>query len=117
MSGIAHTPGPWKYREVIANRLNMIEGEGPSWYVIHNVKDGHGLAQTFSTYERIGESEANARLIAAAPDLLYAVKSALFALSNPGAAGHFDLDSCAATGTNQTLRAQMVDAITKAEGR
>lgn len=66
MSKVKHTPGPW---EMI--NLN----------VYHNYPTGQKVAdcyvkKPFGVYDA-GECEANARLIAAAPDLLEACKSAL----------------------------------------
>ncbi len=61
-----HTPGPWKAERHDAAGSIIIDGAGP-----HNV----GIA-TVNRYER-HDVEANARLIAAAPDLLAACEYAL----------------------------------------
>lgn len=60
MSGAKHTPGPWSWGE----NYNGLYGSGPESEVL-----------TYATYEgmwlsHVDQREANARLIAAAPDLL-----------------------------------------------
>ena len=85
-----HTPGPWK-----------IDGESDRVIVAH---DGETLAQTYFVYgdrdRQYPQSIANARLIAAAPDLLEACRFALSIIGHPDDAG-----------TNA-----IADAIAKAEG-
>ena len=56
-----HTPGPWK----------VDEAEDLPLAVIEDTADGHGIAELG---ERNPCSVANARLIAAAPDLLAALE-------------------------------------------
>jgi hypothetical protein len=56
-----HTPGPWKIQSATRNYDNFkIEAEG--WGIITNIEDNSN------------ESEGNARLIAAAPELLEMLK-------------------------------------------
>lgn len=57
-----HTPGPWR--------------EGRDWYIIEN---GYGFAVGSAASVHIGKEQcrANARLMAAAPDLLEACRLAL----------------------------------------
>lgn len=55
-----HTPGPWKYTISAKHNRPQISG-----------KDGHQICLLW----RDGEMEANARLIAAAPELLEALKN------------------------------------------
>jgi len=59
------TPGPWIYRKAVEDDLHSHWIDGPS-----NQPGGgtRPLAEVRTYYN--GESEANARLIAAAPDLL-----------------------------------------------
>jgi hypothetical protein len=68
MNTAKHTPGPWKITKVMELR------KATHYAVKHN--DGTG---SFST-EVVAqcEKEANARLIAAAPDLLAAANAGLF---------------------------------------
>lgn len=59
-----HTPGPW-----------VID---PCWDILGNTDDGNGMVCQITT-DAVprAEAEANARLIAAAPDLLEACRQAL----------------------------------------
>jgi len=66
-----HTPGPWKAD-------NHIIGDG--WRVFvprHDEADQHDAIADVETWQSDTETEANARLIAAAPDLLDALKNVL----------------------------------------
>ena len=64
----AHTPGPWKFGKELTAR----SGE---WLVSFDAgSKGRGIAIA-ETRAGSGNEEANARLIAAAPDLLAACKS------------------------------------------
>lgn len=100
MSEGKHTPGPWKAEIVPADRF------GPEYF--RRVVDGngdtlclHGVA--LSSGE---EAEANARLIAAAPDLLVVLKALR--------------DECSGTPRAWVLVGLLTDAseaIAKAEGR
>jgi hypothetical protein len=70
-----HTPGPWTWGE----KFRGLYGSGPnnevlSWYAY----EGMHLIQ--------GDTEANARLIAAAPELLDVAKKALAAWTGDGPA-------------------------------
>lgn len=90
MSG--HTPGPW-----------TVNGFGGSFEVLCRTRDGVAV----SAGEIPKDGIANARLIAAAPDLLEAAKDALYTLDRLPA------DTVTAPGVSRSLRA----AIAKAEGR
>lgn len=86
---MTHTPGPWKLSES-ASRCILGKSNGGGWMtvcVVQNTQSEH--------------YEANARLIAAAPDLLEAAKDLLAAKDK----------------TNQSLRDALAKAIAKAEGR
>lgn len=81
-----HTPGPWttdttkRYRQMVSEQIpESIPIRGP---------DGIGLAATydFNRFDRDAECEANARLIAAAPDLLAALER--ITLINGSTGGH-----------------------------
>lgn len=67
MTQTTHTPGPW---EVLA---------GPEWGGF--TVGGQRIVATMREWGFPGEAEANARLIAAAPDLLAALESAEDVLS------------------------------------
>lgn len=62
----SHTPGPWHV------------GEGPQAQIVYD-KDGWGVANAvvFHRKHEAGSTIANARLIAAAPDLLEALQYAV----------------------------------------
>ena len=104
MSETKHTPGPWSY--------------GPStlydrgFYINHS-RDTNDIATTVNSRVRhVAETEANARLIAAAPELLAACASARGALHR-AAEDRYDV-------TPQWLLDavdELVKAIAKAEGR
>jgi len=71
MSESKYTPGPW------TAEAKDLGGEVPSWRV-YNMPEGQQVA---SVHRWNGEGdEANAHLIAAAPDLLEACKEALVRL-------------------------------------
>lgn len=77
-----HTPGPWKvhpYRNGKIGPYNMAIDVGPA---------GRMVAQICGEFEKPvagDEAEANARLIAAAPDLLTALKALVIATDgHPG---------------------------------
>jgi len=76
---VKHTPGPWK-----ASPLGRIYAPGYGWEgaEIAHVQFKALDTQTFDTLQ----SEANARLIAAAPEMLEALKVALSA--DPNLANH-----------------------------
>ena len=72
---VSHTPGPW------------FIGEGISWYFIADKNGrsdgrgstlGDGIASTYGGH--VPQAKANARLIAAAPELLASCKQLLSAL-------------------------------------
>ena len=105
---VKHTPGPW--------RVSPLDGRtcGPSRLLISNGTEVSQLQAVAIVTLRTGETDANARLIAAAPDLLDACRMAHAALRHYQEhlnAGQFNsvedkdaIDYCA-------------DAIAKAEGR
>lgn len=65
MSGVKHTPGPWH----VGNDFEA--GIGRGWFV-----SGSGFVRA-NMVGPVDACEANARLIAAAPDLLDALREAL----------------------------------------
>ena len=75
-----HTPGPWKY----GSKLTFSENHrGFSVWQIHH---GWALASVQPADADGNEGEANARLIAAAPDLLEALKRVALILGSQHAA-------------------------------
>lgn len=64
----AHTPGPWKALKA------TVRGETTEWFVTDDDDEGVAVIASCVT-DKTGEpSEANARLIAAAPELLEALE-------------------------------------------
>lgn len=101
-----HTPGPWTAEKGQTNAPEITHGV---WGDVYEGKDGDGfsIATVWADVEELqAVAEANARLIAAAPDLLEALDALLGCgrkdLSNPKYDGYFE-----------AARA----AIAKAEGR
>jgi hypothetical protein len=91
---MAHTPGPWRFAQ---------DGREPYWNVDMPMQDGspgYGFANAM-----VYTTEEDARLIAAAPDLLDALKRCVQWLSD------LDNDICEKA---ELLNA--MDAIAKAEG-
>ena len=70
----AHTPGPW-----IVSNVPTIENDLTSWHVFSPIRNGYVIARTGKSNidETLREAEANARLIAAAPELLTALTGLL----------------------------------------
>lgn len=71
----SHTPGPWTATDTPPFRIRA-EGEGMSVAVAFQFRDG-------APDRDIAQVNANARLIAAAPDLLAACQLALNTLAPP----------------------------------
>jgi hypothetical protein len=66
-----HTPGPWRVGYGFAE-TGVFSADGETL-----VANTHGSARNFSREEQIAEQDANACLIAAAPDMLAALEAAL----------------------------------------
>lgn len=75
MSKEQHTPGPWRH-------------EGPMIFADSLCVASAALMPVPGGFSLTGESMANAALIAAAPDLLDALESALFASKGDWNNGH-----------------------------
>lgn len=97
MSESKHTPGPWRVFRSTDGRVIIGIGES----------DGGGITDAgFGTWRDGAEQEANAQLIAAAPELLAALKSLVAERKREwGGFGHHPGDESANA------------AIAKAEGR
>lgn len=103
---VKHTPGPWH-----------VDPKAPeeSFFEDVNILRHDGLAVAVCVHNGDivpPEPEANARLIAAAPDLLEALRE-LFATVQGECPRLLDEDR----GANPHLYSSIVDAIAKAEGR
>ena len=88
----AHTPGPWTEGYLPQHRMRIVAEGGKT-----TICD---VALWVADYS---EQAANARLIAAAPELLEACKAVLPLVRNSGASGHYG--------------DKLAIAIAKAEGR
>jgi len=88
-----HTQGPWCIHRAYANAQTMTvaEDDGESWDFTHTyIAQGEKIiaqvqqqskSKGWPSVESVGEMWANARLIAAAPDLLAALESLAVGLS------------------------------------
>jgi len=74
-----HTPGPWKASE---GDTNIPDCEG-AWGDVKEDGDHYAIATIWADTDELEvEAKANARLIAAAPDLLAACRAALSQMCN-----------------------------------
>lgn len=80
-SPIAHTPGPWR---VLPHELVDIQIAGPAEHVHHAAHEVAIVRNLWKCDGGLGRSRANARLIAAAPDLLKALNALCSAIDGPG---------------------------------
>jgi hypothetical protein len=108
MSETKHTAGPWTVGELIANDggIAVLSDDGRVCLVdaVSPVKRGQGWTH------QDADRDANARLIAAAPDLASAGKHLAVKLAEAYRAAGIKMTEC------QALR-DWVKVITKAEGR
>lgn len=73
----AHTPGPWR-----AVRSGQVGRASAEFYIWHQVNgQGNSPAVAHVKHSMVQPTEANARLIAAAPDMLLALRRAVLALA------------------------------------
>ena len=105
MSGVKHTPGPWRMLDV-----SIVTGSGLT---------AKPVAQVWRRWEVEGgaeETEANAHLIAAAPDLFKALKACLFEIDQ-----EIEQRKCSGNDEDWAAMQRLSDsahaAIAKAEGR
>jgi hypothetical protein len=101
-----HTPGPWtieQCRNDDGSRFLTINGQGPWGAWLADVQAGNINGKPANVTER---HMANARLIAASPDLLSACESALALLTDPNAE----------PGDADAVTAMLLTAIAKAKG-
>lgn len=83
MSESKHTPGPWRVNSLGPARI-IYDGSREGW-AIADVKTYHGR-------HAAGQAEANAHLIAAAPDMLESVKRMRWLCSELHAGNSFSRD-------------------------
>ena len=113
-----HTPGEW---EALKGQTNINESQGKAWGCVHDA-EGFIIADVWADSERL-DGEANARLIAAAPELLAAIQPLRDALAR--AVGGFELAvrGCPVRDMTETIHEaraadkQAAAALAKAEGR
>lgn len=106
MTDRKHTPGPWR---VVRDR------NGAATMILSSQKDEDGDELPVIDYEHGGYTyayEANARLIAAAPDMYEALKEAREALATEI---KFEISASVAESLEATI-AQIDAALSKAEG-
>lgn len=75
MTHTKHTPGPWTHRDSAHNGAFEVNGADSKTFVV---------ADVFAYLQYAGRAEANARLIAAAPELLQIAKWILAAKMDYG---------------------------------
>ena len=105
-----HTKGPWTYQDHRDNHFGLYD-----WHWGFTIRDKRniGLATVGHIDASVkNESEANARLIAAAPDLLATCKT-----MDSLMASRWWLDEKKSTIDWQKFRNELQQAIKKAEGR
>lgn len=92
-----HTPGPWAASKVQVGSLTY-------WVIEERQYNGFQICSTVNA--EVTKDEANAQLMAAAPELLEALYEALLALENKGWSYE-----------NEASWRRIKNAISKAEGR
>lgn len=97
-----HTPGPWHVHTMKSKAGFRIDSAGDEW---------QWLAEVFQAPDKESEGEANARLIAAAPEMLEALKDI-----TQWAQGYHDAYSCSNAGS-KCIICLAEKAIAKAEGK
>lgn len=76
MSDNEHTPGPWSIQLFEGEDVGWIDGQDPCHYLLNKEGERFALVSTPTNPETL-VSYADARLIAAAPELLAALKRTL----------------------------------------
>lgn len=99
-----HTPGPWQVKEYLRNEPSSTMPEYRIQTDVDSIAEAHRLWRDGSPLATRYEVEANARLIAAAPDLLEACKAFVAAYTDTEHA------------EQETVWQQAVTAIARAEG-
>jgi hypothetical protein len=86
----AHTPGPWTVEHKDHGARQFIKSRKGAVAILQNYGSAEAMAAAPLTVERI----ANARLIAAAPDLLAALVSLQDEVQRMRAISHYFFDQC-----------------------
>jgi len=102
-----HTPGPWKVHGPYYGEDVDPEEPGKQWLSIDDAEDDELAVLVNRLGEPSAQQYADARLIAAAPDLLAALEE-LITLADDGA--FIDLADIEATPISQKLRAAIAAA-------
>lgn len=118
-----HTPGPWTYEEGPKDDADVDDAD---FVIVEPSAMGEVVATVLGPIRR-GSIEANARLIAAAPDLLAALKLVLVPAGHcdtckgRGGVGAFGAipicGDCGGSGADERPRRAALAAVAKAEGR
>jgi hypothetical protein len=105
---MSHTPGPWAVDDDTLEIFSIVPGHSTGWIakVLGNDDNGRPLSPD--------EMAANARLIAAAPEMLSALRAARDDLSDLLEVAHLTDEGVADT---TAVLDQVIAAIAKAEGR
>lgn len=116
MSGVKHTPGPWRI-DVNGSENWSVDYEGPSSTFMTICAQGRrepvGFAVEPTAWGSDEEIEANARLIAAAPDLLEALEPEFM----DAVAAVLDANNCHATaGSVRNYAIKQRAALSRATG-
>ncbi len=106
MTKTAHTPGPWKVSRPVSITIGF---NSEAHYVRGNADEGWPVVANTKTDLPREEQLANARLIAAAPELLEASKEFLAYFTNDG--GNKSQEWL------KTVRQNLKQAISKSEGK
>ncbi len=112
---MTHTPGPWRvgtYGTTVMTGRPLVQANDTICSLYTPIHSGVGLL-VLQPDVRIEQFDANARLIAAAPDLLQAAKCALADLE--GLIADADIDPTGDEPAALTIR-ELKAAIAKAEG-
>ena len=85
MARIEHTPGPWRIDKTRFDRTTVF-GDRPGWTDYPVANTGDSSSNRPEEADLRDQQEANARLIAAAPELLEALRACRPLLNQPLAA-------------------------------
>lgn len=104
-----HTPGPWRATKCFLNQVNPATIVSESGVAVASVE--YGIKATGDAFEgREGEFDANARLMAAAPDLLESLQQTVASLE------HWFVRHGDPEGVNSLMMKKARAAIAKATG-
>lgn len=112
-----HTPGPWEF-EIPNTSYDAVVSNNANWSIatVHGSGKKTALRKTADSLKLHSEGVANARLIAAAPDLLEACKLADELAANLDCIAGVSAEGRKAKGFGIKLHRLLTAAIAKAEG-